>query len=263
MQPPAAGVRGAAPGGSWPDPTARLGPDGGRTATRSGTQGSGFAFDNEEPRHRVWLEPFALATRLVTCGEYLEFIEDDGYRRPELWLSDGFAAVQEGRWEAPLYWARAEASGWTVFTLHGPRTLVPDEPVVHVSFYEADAYARWAGGRLPTEQEWEVVAAPKPVEGHFAESGRFHPEVATAQPARPALRGCLGMDPQRVRAVPSATAPPPARSASTTASSCANQLVLRGGSCATPAGHVRASYRNFFRPEARWQFSGIRLAREA
>jgi ergothioneine biosynthesis protein EgtB len=226
-----------------------------------GHSGAGFAFDNEGPRHRVWLEPFALATRAVTCGEYLAFVEDGGYRRPELWLSDGFAAVQANGWRHPLYWQQGEG-GWREFTLHGSRPLVPGEPVAHVSFYEAEAYARWAGARLPTEQEWEVSAAGAPVEGVFADAGRLHPAVAGA--ARPAqLFGDVwewtrsGYEPYpRYRPLAGALGEYNGKFMS-------NQVVLRGGSCATPEGHVRATYRNFFPPAARWQFSGIRLATEA
>ncbi len=225
-----------------------------------GHHGPGFAFDNEGPRHRVWLEPFAIATRAVTCGEYLAFIEDGGYRRPELWLADGFAAVVARGWEAPLYWERT-GGAWTVFTLHGPRPLDPEEPVTHVSLYEADAYARWAGARLPTEQEWEIAAHGAGTEGTFAGGGRFHPAVAGGG----GLAQFLGDVWEWTR---SAYGPYPGFQPAAGALGeyngkfMCNQFVLRGGSCATPAGHVRPSYRNFFYPEARWQFSGIRLARE-
>jgi ergothioneine biosynthesis protein EgtB len=225
-----------------------------------GHEGPGFAFDNEGPRHRVWLEPFAIATRAVTCGEYLAFLEDGGYRRPELWLADGFAAVAARGWEAPLYWER-DGGAWTIFTLHGQRPLDPEEPVAHVSLYEADAYARWARARLPSEEEWEVAARGAGAEGTFAGGGRFHPAVAGA--GRPAQ--LLGDVWEWTR---SAYAPYPGFQPAAGALGeyngkfMCNQLVLRGGSCATPAGHVRSTYRNFFYPEARWQFSGIRLARE-
>ncbi len=226
-----------------------------------GHAGAGFAFDNEGPRHRVWIEPFSIASRLVTNGEYLAFVEDGGYRRPELWLSDGFAAAQEGRWGAPLYWSRDEATGWTEFTLHGPRSLAPDEPVVHVSFYEADAYARWAGARLATEQEWEVVAAGEAVEGRFADAGRFHPAPAPAR--RPAQLFGDAWEWTRSAYEPYPRFRPAAGALGEyNGKFMSNQMVLRGGSCATPAGHVRATYRNFFPPGARWQLSGIRLARE-
>jgi ergothioneine biosynthesis protein EgtB len=234
-----------------------------------GHAGPGFAFDNEGPRHRVWLEPFALGTRAVTCGEYLAFMRDGGYRRPELWLFDGFAAVQANGWEAPLYWEREgwerEDGAWTAFTLHGQRPVDPEEPVTHVSLYEADAYARWAGARLPTEEEWEVAAAGAVEEGAFADGGRFHPAVARAGgPAE--LVQLLGDVWEWTR---SAYAPYPRFRPAAGALGeyngkfMCNTIVLRGGSCATPAGHVRPTYRNFFHPETRWQLSGIRLAREA
>jgi ergothioneine biosynthesis protein EgtB len=226
-----------------------------------GHAGPGFAFDHEGPRHREWLEPFALAARAVTCGEYLAFIEDGGYQRPELWLADGHAAVARHGWEAPLYWER-DGERWTVFTLRGPRALDPEEPVAHVSFYEADAYARWAGARLPTEAEWEVVAEGSEEDGAFADGGRLHPEVAGE--GRPAQ--LLGDVWEWTR---SAYAPYPGYRPAAGALGeyngkfMVNQLVLRGGSCVTPAGHVRSTYRNFFYPEARWQFAGVRLCREA
>jgi len=224
-----------------------------------GHHGPGFAFDNEGPRHRVWLEPFAIATRAVTCGEYLAFIEDGGYRRPELWLADGFAAVVARGWEAPLYWERT-GGAWTVFTLHGPRPLDPEEPVTHVSLYEADAYARWAGARLPTEQEWEIAAHGAGTEGTFAGGGRFHPAVAGGA----GLAQFLGDVWEWTR---SAYGPYPGFQPAAGALGEYNgkfmsgQMVLRGGSAFTPADHTRATYRNFFAPSARWQRTAIRLAR--
>jgi ergothioneine biosynthesis protein EgtB len=219
-----------------------------------GHAGEAFAFDNEGPAHDVLLRPFELASRLVTAGEYAAFIADGGYARPDLWLSDGFAAVEAGGWTAPLYWRR-DGDGWTRFTLHGRRAVDPAAPVTHVSFYEADAYARWAGARLPAEGEWEVAAAGAPVAGQFVEDGPLVPLggeatfggawVWTASPYvgypgyRPA-RGALGEYNGKFMA---------------------NQLVLRGGSCFSPRSHLRASYRNFFPPAARWQMTGIRLAR--
>ena len=227
-----------------------------------GHAGAGFAFDNEGPRHRAWLEPFAIASRAVTNREYMAFVEDGGYRRPELWLWDGFAAVQAHGWEAPLYWERDGSGRWTSFTLHGSRRLDLEEPVAHVSFYEAEAYARWAGARLPTEEEWEVAAADADEEGSFLDPRRLHPSVAGE--GRPAqllgdvwewTRSAYGPYP-RYRPAPGALG-------EYNGKFMCNQIVLRGGSCATPAGHVRPTYRNFFYPDARWQFSGIRLAREA
>jgi ergothioneine biosynthesis protein EgtB len=208
------------------------------------------------------VEPFALASRPVTAGEYLDFVADGGYRRPELWLSDGWAAVQANGWSAPLYW---EGEGEALFTLHGLRALAREEPVVHVSYYEADAYARWARARLPTEQEWEIAAVGAPVDGTFADGGRFHPAVAPPGDAGGRPVQLLG-DVWEWTA--SAYAPYPRYRPAAGALGEYNgkfmsgQMVLRGGSCATPAGHVRPTYRNFFPPAARWQFSGIRLATE-
>jgi ergothioneine biosynthesis protein EgtB len=205
-----------------------------------GHTGAGFAFDNEGPRHRVYLEPFALASRPVTNREYLAFLDAGGYRDPEPWLSDGWAAVQHNGWEAPLYWQRRGDAWWT-FTLGGLRELVLDEPVVHVSFYEADAFARWWGARLPTEMEWEVAAT----DGLAQQSGEVWEWTRSAYAPYPGY------------------APPAGALGEYNGKFMSNQLVLRGGSCATPADHVRATYRNFFYPDARWQFSGIRLARDA
>jgi ergothioneine biosynthesis protein EgtB len=220
----------------------------------------GFAFDNERPRHRVFVPAFALASRLVTAGEYAAFIADGGYGRAELWLSDGWAAVDEEGWQAPLYWRR-DGDAWSIFTLAGWRPLTAAEPVCHVSFYEADAYARWAGARLPTEFEWELAADGLPVDGSFVESRRFHPAAATAN-------GLAQMFGECWQWTQSAYAPYPGYRPLSGALGeyngkfMCNQLVLRGGSCASPRSHLRATYRNFFPPAARWQFSGIRLARD-
>jgi ergothioneine biosynthesis protein EgtB len=225
-----------------------------------GHDGAGFAFDNEGPRHRVFLEAFELAHRVVTAGEYLAFMEDGGYERPDLWLADGWTTVQAEGWRAPLYW-RHEDEAWWQFTLSGFRRVDPDEPVTHVSHYEADAYARWAEARLPTEAEWEVAAANREVRGNFLDDGRFHP--APAQPGRD-LAQLFGDVWEWTR---SAYAPYPGfrpeqgALGEYNAKFMSGQMVLRGGSCATPVGHVRATYRNFFPPSARFQFSGIRLAR--
>jgi ergothioneine biosynthesis protein EgtB len=225
-----------------------------------GHDGDGFAFDNERPRHRRFQRAFALADRPVTCGEYLTFMRDGGYERPELWLSDGWRAGREQAWSAPLYWER-RAGEWALYTLSGMRPVDESEAVMHVSYYEADAFARWAGLRLPTEDEWERAALRAPVAGNFADSGRLH-----AGAARP---GGLGMFGDVWQWTQSAYAPYPGYRAPTGAVGeyngkfMCNQMVLRGGSCFTPAGHARATYRNFFPPEARWQASGIRLARDA
>jgi ergothioneine biosynthesis protein EgtB len=228
-----------------------------------GARADGFAFDSERPRHRVLLSPHALASRPVTCGEWLAFMDAGGYASPTHWLSDGWAAVERHRWQAPLYWSR-EGGRWWQFSLGGLRPLDEAEPVAHVSYYEADAYARWARARLPTEEEWEAAATDTPApDGTLSDTDRFHP--AAARPG-PGLRQVLGDVWEWTR---SAYGPYPGFAPATGALGEYNgkfmvsQLVLRGGSCVTPAGHVRPSYRNFFYPDARWQFSGVRLARDA
>ncbi len=217
-----------------------------------------FAFDNETPRHRVLLEPFALASRPTTCGEYRAFVDDGGYRRPELWLSDGWSMVQAEGWDAPLYWDLREG---TQFTLAGVESLEDDAPVSHVSFYEADAFARWAGARLPLEAEWETLAAAAPLEGRFVETGAVTPRPAPAQDGLVQIYG----DVWEWTASPYVGYPrfrPLAGDLGEyNGKFMCNQLVLRGGSCLSPRSHLRATYRNFFPPAARWQMSGIRLAR--
>jgi ergothioneine biosynthesis protein EgtB len=219
-----------------------------------------FAFDNEQPRHRVLLSPFRLATRLVTSGEYLEFMNDGGYRRPELWLSDGWTFVQAHGIGAPGYWSD-KAGEWQVFALHGVTPLRPDEPVAHVSFYEADAYARWRGKRLPTESEWEAAAAKEPVNGNLLNLRVLHPQPASGD----GLAQIYGDAWEWTR---SAYEPYPGFkpwegvAGEYNGKFMCGQIVLRGGSCVTPADHIRAGYRNFFPPSARWQFSGIRLAED-
>lgn len=230
-----------------------------------GHGGEGFAFDNEGPRHLAHLHSFELASRPVTTGEYLEFMADSGYQRPELWLSDGWAAVQRHGWRAPLYWQQQDGA-WFHYTLAGRAPVHPAEPVTHVSAYEADAYARWAGARLPTECEWEAVAAETPLRGHFAEQRRFHPAPAVAAAAECEMLQLYGdvweWTASAYAPYPGYT-PPPGALGEYNGKFMANQLVLRGGSCATPQRHIRATYRNFFYPDARWQYSGIRLARNA
>jgi ergothioneine biosynthesis protein EgtB len=214
-----------------------------------------FAFDSEGPRHRVWLEPYALATRPVTNAEYAAFVRDGGYDRAEFWMSDGWADVQRHGWRRPMYWHDDLTSA---FTLAGDRALEPDAPVCHVGWYEADAYARWAGARLPTEAEWEHWAAGVRDATHRGAADTVHPDAFGA--AR--LHG----DVWEWTASPYVAYPgyAPARGAlgEYNGKFMCNQFVLRGGSCATPRGHVRATYRNFFPPHARWQFSGLRLAKD-
>lgn len=219
----------------------------------------GFCFDNELPRHKVWLEDFALADRLVTNAEYAQFIGAGGYDEPAFWLADGWAWARANRVRAPMYWRREEGE-WFEYRLDGERPLAPAAPVTHVSYFEADAYARWAGARLPTEVEWEHVATPARLAGNFAD-GSLHPEPAPNCGQVAQLFGdCWEW-------TASAYAPYPGfRPLSGTLGEyngkfMSGQQVLRGGSCATPPGHVRASYRNFFYPKDRWQFTGIRLAR--
>jgi len=220
-----------------------------------------FHFDNEAPRHKVFLGAFRLASRPATCGEYIAFIEDRGYQRPELWLSDGWKAVQTHRWSAPLYWEN-DGSGRMQFTCSGIRKVSEAEPVCHISFYEADAFARWAGARLPTEFEWEIAAGQIPVKGNLLENAKFHP--APANNAEPSVPLQTFGDVWEWTA--SAYLPYPGFKSAAGALGeyngkfMSNQMVLRGGSCLTPQSHIRASYRNFFPPETRWQFSGVRLA---
>jgi ergothioneine biosynthesis protein EgtB len=232
-----------------------------------GHSGIDFSFDNETPRHKVFLEPFRLASRPVTCAEYLAFMEDGGYSRSELWLSEGWNTVQAERWEAPLYWRRGERGGWEVFTLRGlvPLSDLLATPVCHISYFEADAYARWAGKCLPTEAEWEVAAAAAPVKGNLLEQGKFHPQAAesASEPRQAAVAQLYGdvweWNVSAYLPYPGFHPLPGALGEYNGKFMC-NQMVLRGGSVATPASHIRATYRNFFAPATRWQFSGVRLA---
>jgi ergothioneine biosynthesis protein EgtB len=227
-----------------------------------GFDGSGFCYDNELPRHRVWLEPYALASRLVTNGEFAEFIADGGYKRSELWLSAGWDALEQNGWKAPLYWNQDEA-GWRIFTLRGDKTLeeVKDAPVSQVSYFEADAYARWAGKRLPTELEWEVAAQTHSIEGNLLDSGKLKPtrSVADGEQISQLWGDCWEWTASAYLGYPG-FAPLEGSLGEYNGKFMSGQMVLRGGSCATPRAHIRASYRNFFQPETRWQFSGIRLA---
>lgn len=228
-----------------------------------GFDGSGFSFDNEQPRHRQLVGSFLLASRPTTNAEYLEFVADGGYERPEFWLSDGWAARTAQGWSTPLYWEPRAGGSFATFTLAGMEKLVPGEPVAHVSYYEADAFARWSQARLPTEAEWESVAVDTPLVGRFLEANRLHPRPAATGDAGPLqLFGDLWeWTSSPYSPYPGFSAAPGAVGEYNGKFMC-NQFVLRGGSCATPEGHVRATYRNFFPPDARWQFSGIRLARD-
>ena len=232
----------------------------------TGHAGAAFAFDNESPRHAVAQRPFRLATRPVTNREWLAFVEAGGYADPQLWLSDGWDTVQAQRWQAPLYWERADDGRTRLqMTLAGLQPLVLDAPVSHVSFFEADAYARWAGKRLPTEFEWERAARELPVEGNFVDTGAWAPR-GDAQPSTTALRQMFG-DVWEWTASPYVAypgfRPAPGAVGEYNGKFMNGQYVLRGGSCASPRSHLRASYRNFFQPGQRWQFSGLRLAEDA
>jgi ergothioneine biosynthesis protein EgtB len=226
-----------------------------------GHHGDGFAFDNETPQHRVFLEPFALASRLVTCGEYLAFMADGGYQRPDLWLSDGWATRRVQSWDAPLYWEK-HADRWHIFTLDGMRLLDETEPVCHVSFYEADAYARWAEARLLTEAEWEMACADRTPAGNLLENDRLHPAPLASTEKLAQMFGDVWEWTQSPYTSYPGYRPLAGALGEYNGKFMCNQMVLRGGSCVTPRSHIRATYRNFFPPETRWQFSGVRLAKD-
>jgi len=228
-----------------------------------------FVFDNETPRHRAFLEPFELGSRPVTNAEYLAFVAAGGYQQPEHWLALGWDLVVREGWDAPLYWFQRNG-GWSQFTLHGARPLAPDEAVCHLSYFEADAFARWSGARLPTEFEWELAARASSEDSespaaHFATDAaglpaRLHPDCALAGPLAQLFGDVWEWTSSSYAPYPG-YAPAAGALGEYNGKFMCNQYVLRGGSCATPRGHVRATYRNFFPPEARWQFSGLRLAR--
>lgn len=238
-----------------------------------GCDGQEFSYDNEQPSHKVYLRPFAIASRPVNCGQYIEFIEDNGYTREHLWLDEGAAAVRAEGWQAPMYWTRRDGT-WRVSTMHGEREIDPNEPVTNISFFEAEAFARWAGARLPTESEWEAAClrdlerAGAPwrhalANAHMLERGVFHPSAPACGLGQ--LDGMFGGAWEWTR---SGYDPYPGYAAEDGALGEYNgkfmsgQYVLRGGSCATPASHIRPTYRNFFHPTKRWQFSGVRLAKD-
>ncbi len=242
--------------------------DGGEFAV--GHDGAGFAFDNEGPRHRALIGPFRLADRPVTCAQWLEFIADGGYRQPTLWLSDGWAQRLAHGWEAPSYW-HLDDDGWQVFTLEGIKPVVPTEPVCHLSYYEADAFARWAGARLPTEFEWELAATGLPRTGNIGSCARLHPVPgvgpSTASGNEPVELQQMYGDVWEWTSSPYTAYPgfrvAPGAVGEYNGKFMINQIVLRGGCCATPEGHIRPTYRNFFHPHTRWHFSGLRLAADA
>ena len=224
-----------------------------------------FAFDNETPRHIVYLAPYSLASRPVTCAEYLAFIDANGYTRPELWLSEGWTKMRECAWQAPLYWQRdpKTKSGWSIYTLHGFKPLedLSETPVCHLSFFEADAYARYSGCRLPTEFEWEHAATAMASEGNFLETEALHPTPATNISGLQQIFGDTWEWTSSGYTGYPGYKPLPGALGEYNGKFMSSQVILRGGSCVTPASHIRTTYRNFFPPSTRWQFSGLRLAR--
>ena len=259
---PNAGGRSSATPGSQNSPLQFI--DFEDTVVAIGHDGRGFAYDNEEPRHQALVAAFSLATRPVTNGEYMAFIADNGYARSEFWLSLGWITVNDQRWQAPLYWTKRDGAWW-YFSLSGFRPVDESEPVTHVSYFEADAYANWAGARLPTEFEWERAASDYPIEGNFVNDEKFHPRALSTSGDDGLLHQMFGDVWEWTRSAyspyPGYRAAPGALGEYNGKFMC-NQYVLRGGSCATSRSHIRRTYRNFFQPEKRWQFTGIRLARD-
>jgi ergothioneine biosynthesis protein EgtB len=224
-----------------------------------GFAGDGFAFDNEGPRHEVLLQPFSIGSRLVTNAEYLEFMNDGGYRRPELWLSDGWDTLNAQGWNSPLYWEKEDGE-WLEFTFHGLREIDPAAPICHVSYYEADAFAHWSKARLPREEEWELASVSSGGSGTFLESGKLRPQPASGGGLQQMFGDVWEWTASPYVAYPGFQTAAGAIGEYNGKFMC-NQFVLRGGSCATPESHIRPTYRNFFPPHARWQFMGIRLAK--
>jgi len=229
-----------------------------------GYDGEGFHYDNETPRHKTYIQPFELANRLVTNGEFIGFIEDQGYQRPELWLSEGWSTVQERDWTEPFYWEEHDGQ-WYLYTLGGMREVNPGEPVTHITYFEADAYARWAGARLPEEEEWEIAARNQPMQGNFVDEGRYHPTPLTENADPGALHQLYGDVWEWTRSAYSpypGYKPLPGAIGEYNGKFMCGQFVLRGGSCATSRSHIRPTYRTFFYPDEAWQFMGFRLARD-
>jgi ergothioneine biosynthesis protein EgtB len=229
--------------------------------TSVGHSGEGFAFDCEGPRHQVFIEPYRMADRLVTNREWIEFMADGGYRNPLLWLSAGWARVLADSWWAPLYWEQRDGEFWTM-TLRGAQLVDPDAPVTHVSYFEADAFATWCGRRLPTETEWECAAREVTQDGNFADSGRLRPKPAAAGDRLAQMFGDVWEWTRSAYLPYPRFVPAEGAIGEYNGKFMSGQFVLRGGSCVTPADHIRATYRNFFPPETRWQFSGVRLAED-
>jgi ergothioneine biosynthesis protein EgtB len=227
-----------------------------------GFAGDGFCFDNEQPRHKHYLNPFELGSRLVTCGEYLDFMRGGGYERPDIWLAEGWDTVKAQDWKAPLYWFVGENGEWQVYTLRGPKPLseLLATPVCHVSYFEADAFARWMGKRLPTEQEWEIAASDLPMTGNFLESGALHPTACVGGEGLQQMFGDVWVWTASAYLGYPGFVSLPGALGEYNGKFMSNQMVLRGGSAVTSESHVRSTYRNFFSPATRWQFSGIRLA---